>query len=82
MPVAADKDNEIIRETAQLIQAFKAGDKMAFDRLVTLYAPKLYRTAYGLLMRKRWFRMRLSGLSGHSTISAEIPVLKLGCSGS
>ena len=37
----------------QLIQMFKAGDKMAFDRLVTLYAPKLYRTAYGLLSSKQ-----------------------------
>ena len=53
MPVAADKNDEIISETAQLIQTFKAGDKMAFDRLVTLYAPKLYRTAYGLLSSKQ-----------------------------
>ena len=53
MPIAADKEIEMVRETAELIQSFKAGDKTAFDRLVTLYASKLYRTAYGLLNSKQ-----------------------------
>ena len=53
MPIAADKEIEMLRETAELIQSFKAGDKTAFDRLVTLYASKLYRTAYGLLNSKQ-----------------------------
>ena len=53
MQIVAEKENEIVRETAQLIDAFKAGQKESFDRLVTLYASKLYRTAYGLLNSKQ-----------------------------
>ena len=53
MPIAADKEIEMVRETAELIQSFKAADKTASDRLVTLYASKLYRTAYGLLNSKQ-----------------------------
>ena len=53
MQIVAEKENEIVRETVQLIDAFKAGQKDSFDRLVTLYASKLYRTAYGLLNSKQ-----------------------------
>ncbi len=53
MQIVAEKENEIVRETVQLIDAFKAGQMDSFDRLVTLYASKLYRTAYGLLNSKQ-----------------------------
>ena len=40
-------------ETAELIAAFKAGKQECFDKLVVMYSPQLYRTAYGLLGSKQ-----------------------------
>ena len=53
MKTMAEKENDVIRETAELVESFKGGNAEAFDRLVTLYAPKLYRTAFGLLNSKQ-----------------------------
>lgn len=40
-------------ETASLISAFKEGRLESFDKLVLMYSPQLYRTAYGLLGSKQ-----------------------------
>ena len=40
-------------ETAELIAAFKDGKLESFDKLVIMYSPQLYRTAYGLLGSKQ-----------------------------
>lgn len=42
-----------ILETAELIAAFKGGKLESFDKLVVMYSPQLYRTAYGLLGSKQ-----------------------------
>ncbi len=53
MQIAANKKEDVVRETADLIEAFKAGKHECFDRLVLLYSPRLYRTAFGLLGSKQ-----------------------------
>ena len=40
-------------ETVALIASFKAGHQDSFDKLVVMYSPQLYRTAYGLLGSKQ-----------------------------
>ncbi|MBR2440464.1 MAG: sigma-70 family RNA polymerase sigma factor [Lentisphaeria bacterium] len=42
-----------MQETAELIAAFKDGKLESFDKLVIMYSPQLYRTAYGLLGSKQ-----------------------------
>lgn len=41
------------QETAELIKSFNAGNFESFDKLVTMYSPRLYNTAYGLLKSKQ-----------------------------
>ena len=48
-----EKKKEQFRETAELIEAFNAGNFESFDKLVIKYSPQLYRTAYGLLKSKQ-----------------------------
>jgi RNA polymerase sigma-70 factor (ECF subfamily) len=40
-------------ETDELIKSFNAGNFESFDKLVTMYSPRLYNTAYGLLKSKQ-----------------------------
>lgn len=49
----ADEKKAQMLETAELIAAFKAGKLESFDKLVLMYSPQLYRTAYGLLGSKQ-----------------------------
>ena len=48
MLVSEDKKKQMI-EAAELIESFKAGKQDSFDKLVVMFSPQLYRTAYGLL---------------------------------
>ena len=48
MLVSDDKKKQMI-EAAELIESFKAGKQDSFDKLVVMFSPQLYRTAYGLL---------------------------------
>lgn len=50
---SADEKKAQMMETAELIAAFKEGKQECFDKLVTMYSPQLYRTAYGLLGSKQ-----------------------------
>ena len=52
MQTAEEKKTQMM-ETAELIAAFKAGKQESFDKLVVMYSPQLYRTAYGLLGSKQ-----------------------------
>lgn len=49
----AEEKTERMEETVSLIDSFKAGRQECFDKLVEMYAPQLYRTAYGLLGSKQ-----------------------------
>ena len=48
MLVSEEKKKQMI-EAAALIESFKAGKQDSFDKLVVMFSPQLYRTAYGLL---------------------------------
>ena len=52
MQTSEEKKKQMM-ETAELIEAFKTGKQESFDKLVVMYAPQLYRTAYGLLGSKQ-----------------------------
>jgi len=52
MQTSEEKKKQMM-ETAELIEAFKAGKQESFDKLVVMYSPQLYRTAYGLLGSKQ-----------------------------
>ena len=52
MQTSEEKKKQMM-ETAELIEAFKTGKQECFDKLVVMYAPQLYRTAYGLLGSKQ-----------------------------
>lgn len=52
MQTAEEKKTQMM-ETAQLIASFKSGKQECFDKLVVMYSPQLYRTAYGLLGSKQ-----------------------------
>ena len=53
MQTSEEKKKQMM-ETAELIEAFKAGKQESFDKLVVMYSPQLYRTAYGLLGSKKY----------------------------
>ena len=53
METTTEKENDAIRETMELVESFKNGNAEAFDRLVLLHSPRLYRTAFGLLNSKQ-----------------------------
>jgi RNA polymerase sigma-70 factor (ECF subfamily) len=48
-----EKKKAETQETAELIKSFNAGNFESFDKLVTMYSPRLYNTAYGLLKSKQ-----------------------------
>ena len=52
MQTSEEKKKQMM-ETAELIEAFKSGRQESFDKLVIMYSPQLYRTAYGLLGSKQ-----------------------------
>lgn len=52
MQTSEEKKKQMM-ETAELIEAFKSGMQESFDKLVIMYSPQLYRTAYGLLGSKQ-----------------------------